>query len=72
MIIACLLIQRSQIGGAGDVAADSAVEVVNTQCHAVLGNRGAQNGDGVGGGCAACRAGVALAMIRSTPRKQSR
>ena len=38
----CLLIQRSQVAGAGNIGADKAIEVINTQCHAVLGNRGAQ------------------------------
>ena len=42
------MIQRCQIGGAGDVASHGAGEVIQTQCHAVLGNGSAQNGDGVG------------------------
>jgi len=49
-----LLAQVSQIGGAGDVAAYGAVEIVKIQGHAVSGDGGAQNGNvgsrGSGGG----------------------
>ena len=44
-----LLVQRSQVRGAGDVAADGAGEVGQAQSHAVLGDGGTQNGDLVGG-----------------------
>ena len=43
-----LLVQRSQVGGAGDVAADRAGEVVDVQRHAVFGDGGAQDGN-IGG-----------------------
>ena len=44
-----LILQRCQVGGAGNVAAGGAVEVLDAQRHAVLGDGGAQNGN-VGGG----------------------
>ena len=44
-----LLIQRGQIGSAGDIAAHNAVEIGQAQSHTVLGNRGAQHRNGVGG-----------------------
>ena len=45
-----LLFQIGQVGGAGDVAAHSAGEVIHVQRHAVSGDGGAQNGDIAGGG----------------------
>lgn len=44
-----LLIQRSQIRGAGDIAAHGAIEIGQAQSNTVLGDGGAQNGDAVGG-----------------------
>ena len=44
----CLLVQRSQVGGTGNVGANQTVEAVDAQRHAVFGNGGAQNGDGAG------------------------
>ena len=43
-----LLIQRSQVRSTRNIAAHSAGEISQAQRHAVLGNRGAQNGDLIG------------------------
>ena len=59
----CLLIQRCQIGGAGDVAAHGAGEVIQPQCHAILGNGSTQNGNGVGS---------SLCSLQSRPRADRR
>ena len=45
-----MLVQRSQVGGAGDVAAHSAGPIGDLQSGGVVGNGGAQDGNGAGGG----------------------
>ena len=55
-----LCVQRCQVGGAGDVAANRTVKVTQIQCNTVLGNGSAQNGNvtGSGGSSLQCGGGV--------------
>ena len=40
-----LLIQGSQVRGTGDVATNGAGEIINAECYAIFGNRGAEDGN---------------------------
>src|SRR5699024_4332542 len=55
-----LLVQGGQVGGARDVAAHRAAEIVDAQGHAVFGDGGAQDGDVGGGGLGRLQGGGAV------------
>ena len=67
----CLLIKRGQIRCTGNIAAYSPVKPIDSQSHAILGNRSSQNGNLVGSGlcCLQSRCGIGQNQVYASGYK---